>query len=187
MTKWIHISPDDDPALRKHAMTGALFQRTCPHCGKHMTIVYNCLYQDRRKKFVVSLCADRKQPAVAPLLPGYRMRLECTLPAFLERIRILDAGLNDMAFELYRTVVLTQVRRQYPDRPVTSLRFDAVEGDDIFLQASRTEQVKLPLSSYQTIAERVRQSGFRPKVSGYLSIHGKWVRQSGILDILKTQ
>ncbi|MGM9631424.1 CpXC domain-containing protein [Butyricicoccus sp.] len=187
MTQWTNISPDDDPAIRKHVMTGDLFHHTCPHCGKRMMIAYNCLYQDRHKKFAVSLQADRSRPAVTPLLPGYQMRLECTLASFVERIRILDAGLDDMAFELYRTVVLAQVRRQHPERTVTSLRFDAVEGDDIFLQAGQSEQVKLPLSSYQNIADKVKKSGFHPKVSGYLTIHSKWVQQSGILDVLKKQ
>ena len=185
--KWTTISPNDDPAIRKHVMSGDLFHHICPHCGKRMMIAYNCLYQDRQKKFAVSLQADRNQPAVTPLLPGYQMRLERTLLSFVERVRILGAGLDDMAFELYRTVVMTQVKRQHPERSVLSLRFDAVEGDDIFLQAGQTEQVRLPFSSYQNIADKVKKSSFHPKVSGYLTIHGKWLQQSGILDALKQQ
>lgn len=185
LPQWVNISPNDAPELRKHVMTGDLFHHICPYCGKHMMIAYNCLYQDSSKHFAVSLHVNRREAAVTPLLPGYQMRLEHTLPSFVERIRILDAGLDDMVFELYRTVVLAQVKKQHPDRTISSLRFDAVEGQDLFLQVSQSEQIRLPLSSYQNLADKVKRSGFHPKVSGYLHIHGRWVQQSGILDVLK--
>lgn len=184
VTQWIRMEPQSDPALRAHIMTGHLFQCDCPSCGKHIVISYNCLYQDTEKKFAVSLLAANSQTPVAPLLTGYRMRLENTLPDFIERIRILDAGLDDMAFELFRTVLLTKLRQQEGQK-MPALRFDCVDDTHIFLQASPTERIKLPFSSYQTIADKVITARFRPKISGYLKIHGKWVKDSGIIQVLK--
>ncbi len=186
LTQWSTITPDD-PAIYKEVRTGELFRTVCPHCGKHMTVVYNCLYRDSAKHFAVSLQASSKQQAVAPLLPKYRMRWERTLPAFLERVRILDAGLDDISFELFRSAVLAQVRRQFPDKPIDRIRFDALEDGELFLQISRTEQIKIPFSAYQNVEDKVRQSGFSPKVSGYLHIDGKWLEQSGLLQALKLQ
>lgn len=183
LTEWITITPDD-PVMREQVLTGTLFHTVCPHCGKHMMVAYNCLYQDNARRFAVSLRANSRQPAVAPLLPRYRMRLERTLPAFVERVRILDAGLDDMSFELFRTAVLTQVRRQFPDKPIDAVRFDALEQQDLYLQISQTEQIKLPFAAYRRVEEKVKRAGFHPKVSGYLHIHGKWLEQSGILNAI---
>lgn len=184
ITQWVTILPTEDPPLRARAMNGDLFHCTCPHCGKHMMVAYNCLYRDLDKRFAVSLHANRNLSAVAPLLPGYQMRLEYTLSAFVERLRILDAGLDDMAFELFRSLLLVQVRRQYPGRTINSLRFETIERDSLYLQLSQTDQIKLPLSAYRSIRDKVKVSGFQPKVGGYLHIHGLWVKQSGILDAI---
>lgn len=182
--QWSIIYADDDPKITKQAHNGTLFRNTCPHCGKSMMIAYNCVYSDKQKHFLVSLQANRDQAPITPIIPNYKLRIEYTLSAFIERIRILDAGLDDLAFEAFRTLLLTQVRTKHPDKNITFLRFDSLVNDNIYFQLSTdpSDQIKVPLAAFWRIEDKIKAGGFRPNVYGYLNVHGKWVEQSGILD-----
>lgn len=185
--QWNLIYAEKEPEIAQKAKDGSLFRNTCPHCGKSMLIAYDCLYGDRKKNFIVTLQADRKRGGITPIVPNCRLRIEYTLASFVERIRILDAGLDDMALEAFRTILLTQLRRQYPEKHITDLRFDSVGKDDIFFQVDinhPNEQIKVALAHFWRIEDKIRDGGFRPDTQGYLHIHGDWVKNTGILNAL---
>ena len=181
------IHMETEPEIAEKAKTGELFRHTCPHCGKTMLIAYDCLYSDREKKFIVTLKPSKDQGGITPMIPNCKLRIEYSLPSFVERIRILDAGLDDMAFEAFRTLLLTQLRRQYPDKNITALHFDSVVEDDIYFQIDAkdpNEQIKVGLAHFWRIEDKIRDGGFRPNTAGYLNIHGDWIQSSGILNAL---
>lgn len=185
--QWNVINATENPEISHKLLHGSLFYQTCPHCGKSMHVAYTCLYTNHDKKFVISLRPNPNEPASTPLMPHYQMRLEYTLAGFVERARILEAGLDDMAFEMMRMVLLAQIQKKYPDKNITFLRFDCVQDDEIYFQIDPTnprEQVKVPLPYFWRMEDQLRDSGYRPKVSGYLTMNGKWVQQSGILNCL---
>lgn len=190
LPQWNLIYAEIEPDIAKKARDGSLFRNTCPHCGKSMLIAYDCLYGDRQKNFIVTLQANRGKGGITPMIPKCKLRIEYTLAAFVERIRILDAGLDDMALEAFRTLLLTQLRQKYPDKNISGLRFDAVVNDDIFFQldsGNPNEQVKVGLAHFWRIEDKIRDGGFRPDIHGYLNIHGEWVKSSGILNALLTK
>lgn len=185
--QWTLIYAEIEPDIAKQARDGSLFRNTCPHCGKSMLVAYDCLYGDQQKNFIVTLQTNREKGGITPLIPKCKLRIEYTLAAFVERIRILDAGLDDMAFEAFRTLLLTQLRQKYPDKNITSLRFDSVVKDNIFFQLDANtpnDQVKVGLAHFWRIEDKIRDGGFRPNTAGYLNIHGEWVKNSGILNAL---
>lgn len=185
--QWNVINAVENPEASEKLLHGALFHQTCPHCGKQLHIVYTCLYTNHDKKFVISLQPQRDQPAATPLMPHYTMRLEHTLADFVERARILDAGLDDMALEMLRMVLLAQIQKKFPDRNITSLRFDNVQNDEIYFQIdpqNPRDQVKIPMPHLWRMEDKLKDSGLRPKLSGYVVMNAKWVQQSGILNCL---
>ena len=115
------------------------------------------------------------------------MRLEHTLQDFVERARILDAGLDDMALEMMRMVLLAQIQKKFPDKHITSLRFDSVQNDEIYFQIdpkNPRDQVKIPMPHLWRMEDQLKDSGLRPKLAGYVVMNGRWVQQSGILNCL---
>ena len=89
------INAQTQPELREKLRDGSMFLQTCPRCGTHMHAAYTCVYSNDEKKFLVSFQPSTEKPAVTPLMPQYKLRLERTLAGFLERIRILEAELDD--------------------------------------------------------------------------------------------
>lgn len=186
VTQYSLIDPNNNPEDRTRFLTGELFMTTCPHCQHQQLVAYQSLYLDSEKKFAVHL-REQNAPSTVALLPDHILREEYTLHAYIERVRILDAGLNDMAFELFRTVLLNQLRRQYPDKQITMLRFQTIENDNLYLQIQGDEQIRVPYESYKTVEDKVKASGFDMETAGYVHIDGQWVNQSGIIQALQNK
>lgn len=185
--QWNVINAKENPEARDKLLHGNLFRQTCPRCGKQMHVAYTCLYTNHDKKFVISLQPNREEPAATPLMPHYQMRLEYTLSNFFERARILEAGLDDMALEMMRMVLLAQIQQKFPDKNITSLRFDSVQDDEIYFQIDPKnphEQIKIPLPYFWRMEDKLKESGMRPNLAGYAVMNTKWVQQSGILACL---
>lgn len=186
--RWNVISADSQPELRDKMIDGSFFFQTCPHCGMRMQSAYACLYLNNEKKFVVSLQPDPRIPAPTPLMPNYRMRLERTLPKFMERIRILETGLDDLTVEMVRTLLLPQLREKFPDREISPLFLLSADNENLQFQfepKDPKEALRIPLAMIWRYEDRVKESGFRPKVTGYLQVNEDFVRTSGILNCLK--
>ena len=172
--QWNVINATKNPEISEKLLRGSLFYQTCPHCGTALHVLYTCLPQ-------------RGKPAATPLMPHYTMRLEHTLPDFVERARILEAGLDDMALEMLRMILLAQIQKKYPDKQVTQLRFDSVQNDEMYFQidpANPQDQVKIPLPHLWRMEDQLKDSGLRPELSGYVVMNSRWVQQSGILNCL---
>lgn len=184
LNQHVLVNPSHDPIERAQLLTGDLFNTICPHCGHQQIIAYNTTYHDTKQKFMVTLRADRSKPTGIMVLPGVAMRVEYTLSDFVERVRILDKGLDDMSFELFRLVLRAQLQRQFPDKPPTRLRFQALENDQMFLQVQGSEQIQVPYASYQSIADKVKAAGYPSKYLGFLHLDAEWVQSSGITEVL---
>ena len=167
--QWNVINATENPEASQKLLRGSLFHQTCPRCGKSLHVLYTCLYTNHDKKFVISLQPQRDQPAATPLMPHYTMRLEHTLADFVERARILDAGLDDMSLEMMRMVLLAQIQKKFPDKNVTSLRFDSVQDDEIYFQidpANPRDQIKIPMPYFWIMEDKRKDSGLRPDLAG---------------------
>ena len=184
VTQYRLVDPNNDPACREKFLTGELFQTTCPHCQHQQIVAYDSMYWDSQKKFAVRL-RDKNAPSTVALIPQHTLREEYTLHAYIERVRILDAGLNDMAFELFRTILLNQLKKQYPDKQISSLRFQALEDNSLYLQIQGEEQIRVPYESYKSIEDKVTSSKLIRDVTGYLHLDPEWVMHSGIAAVLK--
>ena len=146
------INAQTQPELREKLLNGSMFLQTCPRCGTHMHAAYTCVYSNDEKKFLVSFQPSMEKPAVTPLMPQYKLRLERTLAGFLERIRILEAELDDVTIEMVKYLVTAQLTRQFPNKTITRLLFVSADNENVFSNTMTT----IPPSKFKS---RSPQSG----------------------------
>ncbi len=104
-----------DRHLRDKLMSGALWKWRCTHCTHENVTIYPLLYHDMRT-WCLMYYLDREitedPNVIARMVPApdqltalrrfnatYRFRLCRSLDDFIEKMRILDAGLDDRAVE----------------------------------------------------------------------------------------
>ena len=105
-----------DPELKKRVLTKDIFKVNCPKCGELHRINYPVIYADEEKKILVNLVTkqsklddlkDLENIKKINYLSEYRCRLVVNMHEFIDKILVLDAGLNDKAVEVMKVIVLS--------------------------------------------------------------------------------
>lgn len=95
---WDSVNTERNPELADKIKDESLFEWTCPHCGHKEAVWYPCLYHDMKRRFMVYYCDDPKIDVPRDLKgQGYLLRLTRTPEEFIEKILILEQGLDGRA------------------------------------------------------------------------------------------
>jgi hypothetical protein len=105
-----------DPSLREKVLSGELMSFVCPDCGEQNYILYQLLYHDMEKHYMVYLTSKEVYESGAlgsgdggakliEFMGSYRLRVVFTLNELIEKILIFDEGLDDRAVELVKSAV----------------------------------------------------------------------------------
>lgn len=113
ITIYKSINTAEDADMEARVLNGSLFMWTCPDCGCKNLVSYECLYHDPAQKRMLWLLprgkADTAEMEViarhARSLGGYTLRICPDLGSLIEKILILNAGLNDVAIEICKFVI----------------------------------------------------------------------------------
>lgn len=108
------INVSVSPELKGPLLDGSLFDHDCPKCGKLSRFGTVLLYHDMERRFHVWLRpeGDAPEPAVAsmfecgPVGEGYRLRWVEQAYELADKVRVLDAGLDDRLVELVKVWML---------------------------------------------------------------------------------
>lgn len=161
------INPRENAADKDKLLAGELNVLDCPRCHKRTQLAANLLYRDPDADYYCQVVpagddvAMREAAAAfAASGAGGTQRLVPSQNALVEKIRIVDAGLEDWAVEMNKVLLLASLGEL--DRV---LLFDAREGDLVhwilFDEDGRAPQrVSSPIASYEKLA--AREQG-RPK------------------------
>lgn len=110
------INVTENPELKKNIISKEIFKAYCPKCGEIHRINYPVIYADEQKKILVNLVTkESKLDDLKDLvnikktnyLSDYRCRLVVDMHEMIEKILVLDSGLNDKAVEVVKVVVLS--------------------------------------------------------------------------------
>ncbi len=107
------VNVTTEPVLKEQLLTGRLFNFTCPSCGRASRVVHpELVYHDVRRGYLLQMDALGKFDAAA--LRG----LEGSLPpvtrvvrdsnALIEKVKVLDAELDDRVIEVLKLVLASQ-------------------------------------------------------------------------------
>ncbi|MBR1868908.1 MAG: CpXC domain-containing protein, partial [Bacteroidales bacterium] len=122
MPAYSSIDISADPSLKEKVVSGELFTWTCPSCGTVNLVKYPFMYHDPAQKLLLVLSDAALKAESVP--EGYTARRVRSVGELIEKIKISDAGLDDVAVELCKYVTLQEMGKE------ASLRFLKTEGAD---------------------------------------------------------
>ena len=152
------INTERDPELKERLLSGELFIRECPHCGAHTLAKFPLLYHDPAEKLMIWLSdgsADteaRMQAAVTGNdFEGYTGRIVDTPGALIEKVKIFDAGLDDISLEMAKFVTRQELGKD------ADLLFFGLDGADneitlTYPEAGQMQMVRIGSNVYEDCA-----------------------------------
>lgn len=124
-----------DPQLKARVKDGSLFVWECPFCGYRNLAKYQTLYHDPDNRLMVWLLPGDQQPPRAveeavKELDGYTLRRVREVGDLIEKVNILDAGLEDTILEMCKWVTRRELSAKNPAAANAALKFLRTEGAD---------------------------------------------------------
>ncbi len=115
VTLYNSINVGIDPEAKPKVLDGSFFQYRCPRCGNADIICYPILYHDPEQEIMIQVLwnesefgipMDKEMKRLISVMghENYRHREVFGYQELLEKIRIFDAGLNDFAIALLKTI-----------------------------------------------------------------------------------
>jgi hypothetical protein len=157
------INTQTNPKDKARLLAGELNVLACS-CGKRTQLAANVLFHDPDAHYYCQVvpggerAMDEAAAAFAASGVEGTLRLVPSLNALVEKVKLLDAGLEDWAIEMAKVLLLASI-----DEIDRVLLFDAIDHDAgvlrwvIFDEEGRTpERVSSPLAPYEKLAARTR-------------------------------
>ena len=167
------VNTSHNPELKEKLVNGELFTWDCPHCGKKNIICRPFLFHDTEEK-VMLLLTDL--PLKSEDLPeGYRGRLVKSVGELIEKIKIFDAGLDDIIIELCKYITLQEIKKD------VNLKFFSIEGADSELTFTYPENGDMQMLAvgfnvYEDCAGIIhRNPAIKESARGLASINPDWI------------
>ena len=169
VTAWL------EPRLAEDVMNNKVNRLDCPSCGKVAFIDSELLFNDAAHGFLVQFVTSRTvqlaqleedlRHAVKEE-PHLKARMVINRQAFLEKVRVFRAALDDIAIEVLKLLLKPQLPPALRD---AELRFDKVtespQGPKLSFTASgpdvATQMVSIPRSSHDSTAAKYGEESLR--------------------------
>ena len=162
-----------NPEEKERVKSGELFLWHCPECGCANLICRPFLYHDPQERLMILLTdADIK----AEELPeGYTGRIVRSAGDLIEKIKIFDAGLDDVAIEMCKFVSLREMNRD------VSLRFLKMDGADsemtfTYPQNGEMQMISVGFNVYEDCAGILRRNpSIKEAARGLVKVDPDWL------------
>lgn len=109
------------PELKSQIKDGSFFVVQCPACGEAQLYDDNFFYHDPSEHLLIVLS---KTVLSSDEKPGYTCRRVESVGELIEKINIVDAGLDDIAIELCKYILQQEMKKDM------ALKFYRMEGSD---------------------------------------------------------
>ena len=171
------INTRSDPEAKERLLAGELDVLACS-CGKRTQLAANLLFHDPDAEYWCQVCPGG-EAAMMRAVEAFRgagatgvLRLVPSQNALIEKVKLVDAGLEDWAIEMAKVLLLASIEVPDLDRV---LLFDRALDDVIHwvlfdAGGGNPQEVASPLSAYGKLAARTNA---RP-AHGELRIDRAW-------------
>ena len=137
----------EEPAMKAQVLDGSAFVWECPHCGAKNLMHRQTLYHDPEERIMIWLTfaseelETRVRSAYAGVeeLNGYTARFVDDAGSLIEKVKIFDAGLDDVVMEMAKYVTRMEMCGSMVDRadelasaPFKFLNLDGADGEITF-------------------------------------------------------
>ncbi|MBQ9451329.1 MAG: CpXC domain-containing protein [Bacteroidales bacterium] len=167
------VNAATQPELRDRVRNGELFTWTCPHCGTVNLLKVPFLYHDPAEHLMLVLT---DAPVNAEGVPeGYTGRQVRSVGDLIEKIKIFDAGLDDVIIEMCKYVTYQELKKEVPLKFVGT---DGADGEMTFTypEKGQMEMVAVGFNVYEDCAGILRRNPqVREGVSGLATVDQDWL------------
>ena len=168
------INVAKDPSLKDRVKDGSLFVCRCPCCGASSLAQEPVLYHDPSAQLLI---AYTSAPLSSEGLEGYTCRLVSSIGELIEKVKVFDAGLDDIALELCKYVTAQELKK---DVMLKFLKMDGPDGE-ITLTYPEKGEMQMLVIGYNVYSDCVgiveRNPVLREKAAGLVRIDQDWVAQ----------
>lgn len=141
------INVRETPEIKAQVLDGSLFVWECPHCGAPNLVRCQTLYHDPDEKLMVWLTSGsedlerrvREAYGDIPEMKDYTLRFVDDAGSLIEKVKIFDAGLDDVVMEMAKYVTRMEMCSSAGDgaegiasAPFKFLRLDGADGEITF-------------------------------------------------------
>lgn len=187
------INACSSPELKSALLDGSLFAQICPHCGRMNLLRFKLLYHDPALKLMFWLTLGeeelelqaRKMFASVPELSDYVTRFVDEPGELIEKVKIFDAGMDDVAMEMCKYVTRMELAEKSKDKAAAIMdapfKFLKTSGSDhditlTYPLDSSMEMVELGFNVYEDCAAIVRRnSQLTESLSGFCRVNADWI------------
>ncbi len=148
----------NDPEIKEAIFNRDIFRFICPECGEEILIAYNCTYIDRDNKFMVSLIADDEMTSIETT--DYTVRIVRTINELVEKIALMEDGIDDRIAELYKIMLEDQFEEERQGIELLGIYYGGRDFEKkslmFYIITGNAENVRAMLSfdAYETIAKQ---------------------------------
>lgn len=147
VTAYDSINVRETPEIKAQVLDGSLFVWECPHCGAPNLVRCQTLYHDPDEKLMVWLTSGsedlerrvREAYGDIPEMKDYTLRFVDDAGSLIEKVKIFDAGLDDVVMEMAKYVTRMEMCSSAGDgaegiasAPFKFLRLDGADGEITF-------------------------------------------------------
>lgn len=154
------VDAENDPELKESIFNRDLFRFICPECGEEILVSYSCTYLDKGNEFVVALVTDPDAERTSVEATGYTLRIVRSINEFVEKIALMEDGLDDRVAELYKIMLEDQFEEERQGAEILGIYYGGQNLDDksliFFIITGNAENVRAMLSfdTYQAISKQ---------------------------------
>ena len=189
-TTYPAIDTKDDGMWAEKVRTGEAFLGKCPHCGWETHYDYSFLYKEREKNFLMYYAANE-----ADYKSGYAMmtghdpmvdwekisswtrRVVTSREDVLEKLMILDDGLDDRIIEILKALAFVSLHQHKPELSVDTVLFDRGSDGNHYFRFSEKGNVVAAYAFERPMYERVKRNlgeNLRHLTGGEVVINSQW-------------
>jgi hypothetical protein len=155
------INTRTEPAAKQRLLAGELNVLSCA-CGRRTQLAATVLFHDPDAAYWCQVCPGG-EPAMAEGEAAFRVagadgtrRLVPSLNALVEKVKLLDAGLDDWAIEMTKVLLLASREDRDLERV---LLFDSIDEDTLrwlLFEDGQARRMTSPLSAYTKLVARTQ-------------------------------
>ncbi len=182
------VNVKEDPDLKERCLSGDIFQFECPHCHNTYMLSYPCLYNDSDKKFMVWLgdeefVENSGSNNIFEKLnnSGFILRRCEDINSFIEKLQILDDGIDDRAVELakYDSYIDYINNRKGNSEDVSGIYYHGIENDILKINIKNNDRGLTIMIPYEALVAEMdsHKDMFNVDNIKFPLVDSKWIIQ----------
>ena len=189
-TTYPAIDTKDDGMWAEKVRTGEAFLGKCPHCGWETHYDYSFLYKEREKNFLMYYAANEEdyKSGYAMMtghdsmvdwekISSWTRRVVTSREDVLEKLMILDDGLDDRIIEILKALAFVSLHQHKPELSVDTVLFDRGSDGNHYFRFSEKGKVVAAYAFERPMYERVKRNlgeNLRHLTGGEVVINSQW-------------